>query len=1318
PRTRDQLLSAEVHQLEYPPDEDVIITYTNEDVDSEGSSLGDDEDSFRLLYNAVKSYKLGAQSLIDPFMKLPNRRFYPDYYEEIKRPIAMSLIKNQIKKNRYICLADLVDDLQLMFANAMQYNQEGSLIYNSAKKLLDVAILKAHELGYDENKRLKDYRNIVADIKEEPLESSPTHYGAQRYSDNSGTVTRTPYITGQRGRPPKKAENDISLITPYLQLPSTSDYPDYYEVIHTPIDMGIIKDKMEKGMYKREQDLVDDLSRMFNNAKKYNMDDSPIYIHACELERVLNEQYRILMAKKEVALLNFNAATPPSSTNNRSIGQGTTQKCPSFSSLKNLQDKLNCLFNSIKTYTSHQGRILSTEFLILPSKVDYPDYYEIIQRPIDMQRIQQKLSAGLYSSLNDLINDIQLMLDNACLYNEPGSTIYKDSLSLQRVLIERKRELTSADNSIPDVQSLVGELMLRLFIATFNHEDEECRCFSDSFADLPERSENEPFELPYTFDFIKRNLDRKRYRRLDVFQDDMFKVFERARKLSRTDSQADSIELQMYFIRTRNEMCYHGKLLNSPALFYNETDLTQDLAKERNEKGLNNSINSDFDEKKEENTRQSVPPSAEQSSSLKGQTFYLGDFVYIQPREEVCDPHIVCIESFSRENNEDYLNGLWFYRPDETYHLPTKKFLEQEVFLTNTVESVPVSKVIGHCYVLHVKDYFKYRPEIIDQTTTTSIQIDDDKDVYVCESRYNTKTKMFKKIKWWNVPDNNRVKLVQRDKPLEASRDVSRYVKNKQPNSQDEQQKQSDISDLNDLLFLSSTEVIEKLKHTLPINYSSPQKINDCLIQEQEQSTVMKQYYEQVAFSNKECYKLGDYVYISNCTNEINNNDSEKRLILRIDKIWKENENPFSMCGPLFIRPSDIINREQLILTTKPNYEREVLKRDNSNTIITVTNIIGKCSVLSLKHYCTSRITEIVESDVYLCESKYISDDHSIRKLSKGLKRPSLSAKACRDEIYTFKKELLLRRDLSVAQFKSSDDVSLMDTTSGFYNPITDDNSTVDGDETNISLETTPSNRGRRGARRSTRNPCGYLVYASEARKRLIKDNSSIPFGEMSRMIGEQWRRLTIAEKDKYEEKARERAKEQEAEEQKRLGSTYQQTSSMNSNYPVPNDNHGGYTNNAYGVGNNPRMVNGCGPIMNGHYQSNPNMSGLQTSNKPALTCPPKTQRLVHSEAYLRYIENLKPDSPYISDWPKQLKASINGSSSSSSSSFSYPQNSNINTTNNNGNSNNNNVRSLPSHWLVNGSGMYNNVVEALWSMRDNMFQDVIRIRDVLSHEW
>ncbi|CAF4439206.1 unnamed protein product, partial [Adineta steineri] len=79
-------------------------------------------------------------------------------------------------KGEYTYLADLVDDLKLMFNNAMQYNQEGSLIYNSAKKLLDIALFKAHELGYDEHKpRVQEVRlnSSTIPIKEEQFELSP-----------------------------------------------------------------------------------------------------------------------------------------------------------------------------------------------------------------------------------------------------------------------------------------------------------------------------------------------------------------------------------------------------------------------------------------------------------------------------------------------------------------------------------------------------------------------------------------------------------------------------------------------------------------------------------------------------------------------------------------------------------------------------------------------------------------------------------------------------------------------------------------------------------------------------------------------------------------------------------------------------------------------------------------------------------------------------------------------------------------------------------------------------------------------------------------
>lgn len=64
---------------------------------------------------------------------------------------------------------------------------------------------------------------------------------------------------------------------------------------------------------------------------------------------------------------------------------------------------------------------------LLPPPQDYPDYYEVIKRPIDLDKIGVKLKSGQYETLEDLLSDFVLMFDNACKYNEPDSQIYKVS---------------------------------------------------------------------------------------------------------------------------------------------------------------------------------------------------------------------------------------------------------------------------------------------------------------------------------------------------------------------------------------------------------------------------------------------------------------------------------------------------------------------------------------------------------------------------------------------------------------------------------------------------------------------------------------------------------------------------------------------------------------------------------------------------------------------------------------------------------------------------------------------------------------------------
>ncbi|KAF8297763.1 hypothetical protein DL93DRAFT_2122689 [Clavulina sp. PMI_390] len=100
--------------------------------------------AFQEIYKAVQGCTAeDGRNRCDLFRELPNRKVrlihpdfqYPDYYTQIQQPIAMSIIRKRSNTSHYKSMAQYAADWRLMFANARQYNQEGSWVYNDANEL-------------------------------------------------------------------------------------------------------------------------------------------------------------------------------------------------------------------------------------------------------------------------------------------------------------------------------------------------------------------------------------------------------------------------------------------------------------------------------------------------------------------------------------------------------------------------------------------------------------------------------------------------------------------------------------------------------------------------------------------------------------------------------------------------------------------------------------------------------------------------------------------------------------------------------------------------------------------------------------------------------------------------------------------------------------------------------------------------------------------------------------------------------------------------------------------------------------------------------
>jgi hypothetical protein len=67
--------------------------------------------------------------IIGPFVELPPKKSFPDYYMIIRKQISVKMFKRKIKTNEYSSLGDLNRDIKLLCLTSKVYNEDGSMIY-------------------------------------------------------------------------------------------------------------------------------------------------------------------------------------------------------------------------------------------------------------------------------------------------------------------------------------------------------------------------------------------------------------------------------------------------------------------------------------------------------------------------------------------------------------------------------------------------------------------------------------------------------------------------------------------------------------------------------------------------------------------------------------------------------------------------------------------------------------------------------------------------------------------------------------------------------------------------------------------------------------------------------------------------------------------------------------------------------------------------------------------------------------------------------------------------------------------------------------
>lgn len=151
---------------------------------------------FMNVYRAVESMDVIYEGEEEPrqrcelFLEVPSRSDYPDYYQVIKKPIAMDVINARINSNYYKTISAFQEDFDLMFSNAMTFNLEGSEVYTDAIEMQNMchATLKASLMN--------GQQVVVTDADVKAAEIDARNFNAAR-------------SVAARAAPPKKARRSM-----------------------------------------------------------------------------------------------------------------------------------------------------------------------------------------------------------------------------------------------------------------------------------------------------------------------------------------------------------------------------------------------------------------------------------------------------------------------------------------------------------------------------------------------------------------------------------------------------------------------------------------------------------------------------------------------------------------------------------------------------------------------------------------------------------------------------------------------------------------------------------------------------------------------------------------------------------------------------------------------------------------------------------------------------------------------------------------------------------------------------------------------------
>lgn len=236
----------------------------------------------------------------------------------------------------------------------------------------------------------------------------------------------------------------------------------YFHLIVNPIDPNQIDKKFNLNSYTHIDELTSDFELMVTNVKTVNTPDSITYQDACQIWQYFDSIKSKLLESHENSFEISRSVRP-----NFQLDLSTDENNIVFEDNYQLSTPFYELFAALMTANSSLTNTpLSIQFQDLPSKIDYPDYFDVIVHPIDLKSIANKIQSQTYATLFEMEIDFNLMVENTMKFFEPRTQIYQNAEELRQIFIARKMDIehgngVKIENAVDFVNGMAVAMSLK-----------------------------------------------------------------------------------------------------------------------------------------------------------------------------------------------------------------------------------------------------------------------------------------------------------------------------------------------------------------------------------------------------------------------------------------------------------------------------------------------------------------------------------------------------------------------------------------------------------------------------------------------------------------------------------------------------------------------------------------------------------------------------------------------------------------------------------------------------------------------------------------